>query len=157
MIRKNLDIIDDKEVSASDILELDNDSVEIISNPEEFQEMSLALIEEQKKSIQNLRQQTLLKLDRNKLEQVDKYITTMEYLQDILTDSEMFDRVKGNIKTAQDLKFLTEAVAKMADVQQKLSRVDSINGNGAANKVKLAIQFDSGNGTQVKTYIETGE
>ncbi len=157
MAIKNNSILDTSEVSAQDLISLQSSEVDIISSPQEFEEMSLSLVEEQKKTLKNLRQRVMLQLDKKKLEQSTKLMTAMENIQDIWTDREILERVKGNVKTAMDLKCLAEAYTKLADAQQKLSRLDTIDGSGTGAKMKLAIQFDNGNGTKVQTYVEAGE
>lgn len=126
------------EVSPAEILE--------IVDPEEFEEQSLSVINENKKALSRLKNRVMLSLDKRKLKEAEKIISGMENISDIFSDPEIMDKVKGNIGTAMDMKFLSEAFAKLLDSHQKLMRLDSVDGQGTAARISIDVKFEGYSG-----------
>lgn len=128
-------------------------TAEIVSTPEDFQEMSLSVLNANKKALASIKTQVMLTLDQKKLAEAEKLISGIENIGEIFADKEIMKKIKANVKTTMDIKFLAEAQAKMIDSSQKLSRLDSIDGQGTAAKISLAVQFEGASGQKVQTVI----
>lgn len=134
--------------------EAEHMEAEIVSNPQDLQEMSLAVQKQNKEALSKLKSRVMISLDQRKLNQAQKLLTGMETIGDMFSDPDIIDKVKENTSTAMDMKFLAEAYAKMLDSQQKLMRLDSVDGSGTAAKLKLAVQFQGSTGNTVSTVIQ---
>lgn len=146
-------MIDEDEMTLAKLNEEDALPAEIVSTPEDFEEMSLSVQKKNKEVLANLKNRVMLSLDKRKLDEAQKIIGGMENIGDIFSDPEIMERVKANTKTTMDMKFLAEAYSKMLDSQQKLMRMDSIDGQGTAAKISLAVQFEGSSGQKVQTVI----
>lgn len=127
---------------------------ELISNPEEIEEMSLTVQKRNKEALANLRNKVMFALDKRKLGEAQKLLTGLENIGDMFSDPEIMEKVRKNTSTAQDLKFLSEAYSRLVDSQQRLMRLDSVDGAGNAASLSLAVQFEGMNGTKVSTVIQ---
>lgn len=148
---KNL--IDDKEVSLATLTD-GPERVEAELLPiAQYEEISLSQQEQYKKALSNLKQRVMLTLDQRKLEEAQKLLSGIETISDMFSDPEVMGKIKDNIRGPMDLKFLAESYAKLIDSQQKLMRLDSVDGQGNAARLSLAVQFKGSNGTEVNTII----
>lgn len=148
-------MIDDKEITLAILNDEESAPAEIVSTPEDFEEMSLSVQKKNKEVLANIKNKVMLSLDQRKLNEAQKIISGMENIGDIFSDPEIMDKVKKNVKTTMDMKFLAEAYAKLLDSTQKLTRLDSIDGQGTAAKISLAVQFEGSFGQKVQTVIHT--
>lgn len=126
---------------------------EIVTDVEEIKEMTLSMKKENEKQLANLRNNVLLKLDKRKMVEVE----TISDIMDSILDTMLSNIVDIKPETALDIKLMSEAYAKLADARQKATRLDTINGDGTAGKVKLAVRFESGSGSTVETAVEIKE
>lgn len=146
-------LIDDKEVSLATLTD-GPEHVEAELLPiAEYEEISLSQQNEYKKALSNLKQRVMLTLDQRKLEEAQKLLSGIETISDMFSDPEVMGKIKDNIRGPMDLKFLAESYAKLIDSQQKLMRLDSVDGQGNAARLSLAVQFKGSNGTEVNTII----
>ena len=146
------------EVSLVDIQE-DYDTVEaeIISDPEQFEELSLSMQKQSKEALANLKTKVMHVLDHKKLKEATKLFSGLENIGDIFSDPVIMQKVKANTRTAQDLKFLSEAYSRMIDSQQRLMRLDSIDGEGNAKRLSIGVRYEDNSGSKVETVIKVGE
>lgn len=126
---------------------------EIVTDVEEIKEMTLSMKKENEKQLANLRNNVLLKLDKRKMVEVE----AISDIMDSILDTVLSNIVDIKPETALDIKLMSEAYAKLADARQKATRLDTINGDGTAGKVKLAVRFESGSGSTVETAVEIKE
>jgi hypothetical protein len=126
---------------------------EILTSVDEFEEMSLSVQKKNKEQLAALKNKVMYSLDKRKLQEAQKLLGGMENIGELFSDPEILSKVKENTKTAMDLKFLSEAYSKMLDSQQKLMRLDSVDGQGNAAKISLAVQFEGASGNKVQTVI----
>lgn len=126
---------------------------EIVTDAEEIKEMTLSMKKENEKQLANLRNNVLLKLDKRKMVEVE----AISDIMDSILDTMLSNIVDIKPETALDIKLMSEAYAKLADARQKATRLDTINGDGTAGKVKLAVRFESGSGSTVETAVEIKE
>lgn len=127
--------------------------LEPVESLDELEAMTLSNQRKNKEALTNLKNRVMLSLDQRKLKEAQKIIGGMENIGEIFSDPEIMERVYGNISTAMDMKFLSEAYAKLLDSQMKLMRMDSIDGQGTAAKISLAVEFAGG--TKVSTVVKT--
>lgn len=138
----------DKEVEDTDF-----SMVEVLGNgdflsPQEIEQKTRSLLAERKK-------QVMLTLDGKKLQEALKIIDGMQAYSEILFDPDVMDRVKGNIKTSMDLKFLSDAYKTMSDKLQMLMRLDTIDSDGTAGEINLAIHYKTASGNEVSVGLST--
>lgn len=126
---------------------------EIVTDVEEIKEMTLSMKKENEKQLANLRNNVLLKLDKRKMVEVE----AISDIMDSILDTMLSNIVDIKPETALDIKLMSEAYAKLADARQKATRLDTINGDGTAGKVKLAVRFESNSGSTVETAVEIKE
>lgn len=145
-----------------DLTSTDDDSLEhvdaeLISSPEEFEAMSLTVEKQNKEYLANLRKKVMLSLDKRKLMEAKRNIDSMEAIGAIFSDPEVMARVRESVGTAQDLKFLSDAYAKILESQKYLMRMDSIDGSGTAKRISIGVRYEDDSGTKVETMIKTGD
>lgn len=128
---------------------------EIVTDYDSFIENSLSVQKRNKDALAKMKQRVMLTLDRGKLSQAEKIFHGMENVQNIFSDDEIMGKVRESIKTALDIKLLSEAYSKMLDSQQKLMRMDSIDGQGNAARLSLDVQIKSSSCAEVNTVIHT--
>lgn len=157
MLNEN-DFSFDGEVSL-DTIDGESEQVEaeIISDPEQFEKMSLSVQKKNKEALANLKTKVMYTLDQRKLVEAEKIFTGLENLGDIFSDVEILEAVKKNVSSAQDIKFLADAYSKLLESQRNLMRLDSIDGAGNARKVMLGIKYEDEGGTKVETIIKVGD
>lgn len=126
---------------------------EIVTDVEEIKEMTLSMKKENEKQLANLRNNVLLKLDKRKMVEVK----AISDIMDSILDTMLSNIVDIKPETALDIKLMSEAYAKLADARQKATRLDTINGDGTAGKVKLAVRFENSSGSTVETAVEIKE
>lgn len=136
---------------------LEHVDAELISSPEEFEAMSLTVEKQNKEYLANLRKKVMLSLDKRKLTEAKRNIDSMEAIGAIFSDPKVMARVKESVGTAQDLKFLSDAYAKILESQKYLMRMDSIDGSGTAKRVSIGVRYEDDSGTKVETMIKTGD
>lgn len=130
---------------------------EIVTDPEQFEKLSLSVQKKNKEALANLKAKVMYTLDQRKLAEAQKIFKGLENIGEIFSDPEIMTAVKGNTSTAQDLKFLSEAYSKLVDSQQKLMRLDSVDGQGTAKKLSIGVRFEDDSGTKVDTVIKMGD
>ncbi len=150
-------VFDDNEITLAKLSEhaenMPAPMMEQIESAEDFEEMTLSTQKRNKEALANLKNRVMISLDKRKLGEAQKIIGGMENIGDIFSDEEIMAKVRKNIGTAMDMKFLSEAYAKLLDSQMKLMRLDSIDGQGTAAKISLAVQFEGSSGQKVQTVI----
>lgn len=130
---------------------------EIVTDPEQFEKLSLSVQKRNKEALANLKTKVMYTLDQRKLAEAQKIFKGLENIGEIFSDPEIMTAVKDNTSTAQDLKFLSEAYSKLVDSQQKLMRLDSVDGQGTAKKLSIGVRFEDDSGTKVDTVIKMGD
>lgn len=138
MPRKNVDL-------ANTLMLNNQEPVELVE-AEEIHEMSLSELKREKDLLAARRQQLMLHLDGEKLKQALKINEAMNVsIERVIQAAE-----DGN---AQDFKYFMEGYERLVKCSSMITRLDSVDGTGKA--ARLALQVDFGNGTSVKTMIET--
>lgn len=157
MLNEN-DFSFDGEVSL-DTIDGESEQVEaeIISDPEQFEKMSLSVQKKNKEALANLKTKVMYTLDQRKLVEAEKIFTGLENLGDIFSDAEILEAVKKNVSSAQDIKFLADAYSKLLESQRNLMRLDSVDGAGNARKFSIGVRFEDDSGTKVDTVIKMGD
>lgn len=124
----------------------------IPANYEDIPTMPIELVRRNKDALAEQKKRAALMLDGKKLEESIKIMGGMQAITDIITDPEVLGRVKDNVKTAMDVKFLADAYGKLADKMQTLQRLDSVDSDGNAGMIMLSLQTK--NGTDLKLAIK---
>lgn len=138
MPRKNVDL-------ANTLMLNNQEPVELVE-AEEIHEMSLSELKREKDLLAARRQQLMLRLDGEKLNQALRINEAMNVsIGKVIEAAE-----SGN---AQDFKYFMEGYERLVKCSSMITRLDSVDGTGKA--ARLALQVDFGNGTSVKTMIET--
>lgn len=138
MPRKNMDL-------ANTLMLNNQEPVELVE-AEEIHEMSLSELKREKDLLAARRQQLMLRLDGEKLNQALRINEAMNIaISKVIEAAEV-----GN---AQDFKYFMEGYERLVKCSSMITRLDSVDGTGKA--ARLALQVDFGNGTSVKTMIET--
>lgn len=138
MPRKNVDL-------ANTLMLNNQEPVELVE-AEEIHEMSLSELKREKDLLAARRQQLMLRLDGEKLNQALRINEAMNVaIGKVIEAAE-----DGN---AQDFKYFMEGYERLVKCSSMITRLDSVDGTGKA--ARLALQVDFGNGTSVKTMIET--
>ena len=136
---------------------LEHVDAELISSPEEFEAMSLTVEKQNKEYLANLKKKVMLSLDKRKLMEAKRNIESMESIGAIFSDPEVMARVRESTSTPQDLKFLSDAYAKILESQKYLMRMDSIDGSGTAKRISIGVKYQDDSGTNVETVIKAGD
>lgn len=138
MPRENMDL-------ANTLMLNNQEPVELVE-AEEIHEMSLSELKREKDLLAARRQQLMLRLDGEKLNQALRINEAMNVaIEKVIQAAE-----KDN---AQDFKYFMEGYERLVKCSSMITRLDSVDGTGKA--ARLALQVDFGNGTSVKTMIET--
>lgn len=158
MLKDNdFNLLSTDELSASDINgEIETCEAEIVSSTDELKEISLSIQNENKKALAEMKKQVMYKLDKRKLVEAQKALTAIETIGDMFTDDEILSRVRDNINTAMDVKFLAEAQEKILKTHQNLMRLDTVDGSGTAKRISIGVRYEDDSGTKVETVIQTG-
>lgn len=127
---------------------------EIITDPEQFEEMSLSVQKKNKEALANMKTKVMYALDKRKLNEAQKIFSSLENIGDIFSDKEVMEKVKKNVSTAQDLKFLSDTYSKLIESSKNLMRLDSVDGQGNFAKLNLALQFEGMNGNKTSAVIQ---
>lgn len=130
---------------------------EIITDPNQFEKLSLSVQKKNKEALANLKTKVMYTIDQRKLVEAEKIFSGLENIGDVFSDPEIMEVVKSNTTTAQDLKFLADAYSKMLESQKNLMRLDSIDGAGNARKLSIGVRFEDDSGTKVDTVIKMGD
>lgn len=130
---------------------------EIITDPNQFEKLSLSVQKRNKEALANLKTKVMYTIDQRKLVEAEKIFSGLENIGDVFSDPEIMEVVKSNTTTAQDLKFLADAYSKMLESQKNLMRLDSIDGAGNARKLSIGVRFEDDSGTKVDTVIKMGD
>ena len=130
---------------------------EIVTDTEQFEKMSLSVQKKNKEALANLKTKVMYTLDKKKLIEAKKIFSGLENIGDIFSDPEIMQAVKSNTSTAQDLKFLAEAYAKLLDSQRNLMRLDSVDGAGNVKKFSIGVRYEDDEGTKVTNVIKVGD
>lgn len=150
MAKKN-SIVDENEASLSTVfqdgIENYDDKVELVSDPCEIEELSDEAKKMQERALINARDRAMAIIDQKKVPLALKEIESIESYADILNDSEVLERVKENVKTAQDLKYIAEAQKLKLQNLQSLLKMDSVNSQGNAGEIFVGVEFGKENGT----------
>lgn len=157
MLNEN-DFSFDDEVSLAEIEgEPEQVEAEIVTNPEQFEKLSLSLQKKNKEALANLKSRVMISLDERKLVEAQKILKGLENLGDIFSDAEILEAVKKNVSSAQDIKFLADAYSKLLESQRNLMRLDSIDSVGNAKKFSIGVKYEDENGTKVENIIRVGD
>lgn len=134
--------------------QVEDGEFDLVPDIDDLPEVSKVLEQEQKVYLDTMRKKVRMMIDGKKLTQAVCAIKSMENMMAILSDDEMMIRVRENVSTPMDLKFLAEAYEKVAKQVQNLTRLDTVDGAGTGAKVALAVQF--GNGSGGTTVVQVG-
>jgi hypothetical protein len=134
--------------------QIEDGEFDLVTDIDDLPEVSKVLEQEQKVYLDTMRKKVRTMIDGKKLTQAVCAIKSMENMMAILSDDEMMVRVRQNVSTPMDLKFLAEAYEKVAKQMQNLTRLDTVDGAGTGEKVALAVQF--GNGSGGTTVVQVG-
>ena len=134
--------------------QIEDGEFDLVADISDLPEVSKVLEQEQKVYLDTMRKKVRTMIDGKKLTQAVCAIKSMENMMAILSDDGMMERVKENVSTPMDLKFLAEAYEKVAKQMQNLTRLDTVDGAGTGAKVALAVQF--GNGSGGTTVVQVG-
>lgn len=134
--------------------QVEDGEFDLVPDIDDLPEVSKVLEQEQKVYLDTMRKKVRMMIDGKKLTQAVCAIKSMENMMAILSDDEMMIRVRENVSTPMDLKFLAEAYEKVAKQMQNLTRLDTVDGAGTGAKVALAVQF--GNGSGGTTVVQVG-
>ena len=134
--------------------QIEDGEFDLVTDIDDLPEVSKVLEREQKVYLDTMRKKVRTMIDGKKLTQAVCAIKSMENMMAILSDDEMMVRVRQNVSTPMDLKFLAEAYEKVAKQMQNLTRLDTVDGAGTSAKVALAVQF--GNGSGGTTVVQVG-
>lgn len=146
------------EVSLADISgDTETVEAEIITDADQFEEMSLSVQKKNKEALANLKSKVMYALDQKKLVEAQRVFQGLENIGEIFSDPEIMRAVKANTKTAQDLKFLADAYAKMMESHRNLMRLDSVDAQGTPRKLAIGVRFEDDSGAKVDTVIKVGE
>ena len=154
MARKKLEMPQD-EVSMQDLVlsGAQRDEVELISDPEVIEELSDEAKKMQEQALLSAREQALSIIDRKKLPLALKEINGIQMAADIFDDEKVLTRVKENVKSAMDLKFLAEYQKIRLQNLQTLMRMDSVNESGTAGEVFVGLEFSGSGGGTTKIVV----
>lgn len=122
--------------------EYDTERDMILSEPEMEQQ---ALSDERKvKSYLTAQKKRIVQmLDAKKLALAVQTMNANEQMASLLTDPDVWERVKDNIQTPMDLKFIAEAMERNEKRIQNLTRLDTVDGSGKAGKIRLGVRFEN--------------
>lgn len=143
-----------EEKGLATLSDVEDGEFDLVTDIDDLPEVSKVLEQEQKIYLDTMRKKVRTMIDGKKLTQAVCAIKSMENMMAILSDDEMMIRVRENVSTPMDLKFLAEAYEKVAKQVQNLTRLDTVDGAGTGAKVALAVQF--GNGSGSTTVVQVG-
>ena len=143
-----------EEKGLATLSDVEDGEFDLVTDIDDLPEVSKVLEQEQKVYLDTMRKKVRTMIDGKKLTQAVCAIKSMENMMAILSDDEMMIRVRQNVSTPMDLKFLAEAYEKVAKQMQNLTRLDTVDGAGTGAKVALAVQF--GNGSGGTTVVQVG-
>lgn len=143
-----------EEKGLATLSDVEDGEFDLVADIDDLPEVSKVLEQEQKVYLDTMRKKVRTMIDGKKLTQAVCAIKSMENMMAILSDDEMMIRVRENVSTPMDLKFLAEAYEKVAKQVQNLTRLDTVDGAGTGAKVALAVQF--GNGSGGTTVVQVG-
>lgn len=143
-----------EEKGLATLSDVEDGDFDLVADIDDLPEVSKVLEQEQKVYLDTMRKKVRTMIDGKKLTQAVCAIKSMENMMAILSDDEMMIRVRENVSTPMDLKFLAEAYEKVAKQMQNLTRLDTVDGAGTGAKVALAVQF--GNGSGGTTVVQVG-
>ena len=143
-----------EEKGLATLSDVEDGEFDLVTDIDDLPEVSKVLEQEQKIYLDTMRKKVRTMIDGKKLTQAVCAIKSMENMMAILSDDEMMIRVRENVSTPMDLKFLAEAYEKVAKQMQNLTRLDTVDGAGTGAKVALAVQF--GNGSGGTTVVQVG-
>jgi hypothetical protein len=143
-----------EEKGLATLSDVEDGEFDLVTDIDDLPEVSKVLEQEQKVYLDTMRKKVRTMIDGKKLTQAVCAIKSMENMMAILSDDGMMERVKENVNTPMDLKFLAEAYEKVAKQVQNLTRLDTVDGAGTGAKVALAVQF--GNGSGGTTVVQVG-
>lgn len=155
-MKRNLIDENNEELSLATLQgEVEHVEAELVPDFDTYERQSLAVQKKTKEALESKRNAVMISLDNRKLSQAQKIFDGMENIQELFADPEIMKKVRLNTRTAMDLKFLSESYAKMLDSMQKLTRLDTVDGQGNPARLSLAVQLKSSNGTELSTVIRT--
>ncbi len=134
---------------------INNNEISLVSDYKNFEELALNDEKQAKATLANIRNKMALQLDGRKLKQANMLMDNIENNIDIMNDPDVQLRIRENLNTAYDFKFLAEANEKNFKMLQNLMRLDTVDASGTPSKIKLGLQYDDGKGnvTSVVTSI----
>ena len=150
MAKKQDKLIQNDEISLSKLANNNKepeDGVELITDVEMYEELSEEAKKKQERAIASMREKAMAVVDTKKLDYAMKAIEATGHGMDILSDKNVWDRIRKRTSTAQDLKFLTEAMKLNLQNIDALFRMGSINTAHDAGERFVAVQWGSGDDT----------
>lgn len=134
--------------------EVEDGEFDLVADIDDLPDVSKALEQEQKAYLDGMRKKVRTMIDGKKLTQAVCAIKSMENMMAALSDDEIMFKVRQNIETPMDLKFLAEAYEKVGKQLQNLTRLDTVDGSGTSARAALAIRF--GNNSGSTTTVQVG-
>lgn len=157
MLNEN-DFSFDDEVSLATLNgDVEKVEAEILSDPEEFEKFSLSAHKKNKEALANLRAKLSLTADQRKLQESEKVLSAIEFLDEIIADPEKMKQIKESVCSAKDLKFIADAQSKFIENHRWLMRADSIDGFGTPKRIAIGVKFEDDSGTKLDTVIKMGD
>lgn len=109
---------------------------------------SLSAINKQQLMVK--RQQVELEVDNKKLDVAKKTISTIEKIIESVSDEDVLTRVAENIKTPQDMKYMTEAAEKLANTLKNLLNPNVADEFGGKKHHKINMLFKGQGAVQIE-------
>lgn len=116
---------------------------------------SLADINKQHLAVK--KQQTELLVDNKKYDTALKTIDTIDKIINAVADEDVLERVKQNINTPQDLKYMAEATDKLTSTLKNLMNPNVADEFGGKKKHKINFMFKSNGPVQAAVQVETDD
>lgn len=124
--------------------------IEIINEIE-----SLATINKQQLAVR--RDRVAIEVDNKKLDAAKKAASSIEKIIDSIASEEVLDRVKANIKTPMDMKFMADAADKLSSTLKNLMNPNVADELGNKKKQKINFMFKSSGTVQGAIQIDNSD
>lgn len=126
----------------SPVISANNEIEQKVSLVEEIE----SLVVLSKQQLMAKRQRVELEVDNAKLEVAKKTISNIDKIINMVASEEVLERVKENIKTPQDMKYMAEAAEKLTSTLKNLMNPNVQDEFGGRKRIKIAAQFQTPSG-----------
>lgn len=115
--------------------------IELVSSVEDVEIMSMAQLQKEKQELAQKREQTLIKLDKARIQQAEKIIKAMDFALDQMMG--YYDE-SGNLVgiPAMDFRLLTDGYKNLINSYNLVTRLDSVDTGGKAGRLTLKIEYE---------------